>query len=49
MRNYPSSLQLRIRLKTDNLYELCQLCLPIINEVDLPSIKTWEIPMDSNP
>ena len=49
MPNYPSSLQLRIRLKTDNLYELCQLCLPIINEVDLPSIKTWEIPMDSNP
>ena len=49
MPNYPSSLQLRIRLKTDNLYELCQLCLPIINEVDLPSIKTWEIPMDSKP
>ena len=49
MPNYPSSLQLRIRLKTDNLYELCKLCLPIINEVDLPSIKKWRIPSDDTP
>ena len=47
MANYPSSFNLEIQLRTNNLYELCQLCLPIINEVDLPSIKTWEIPIDS--
>ena len=49
MANYPGSLSLETRLKTNNLYELCQLCLPIINEVDLPGIKSWKIPMDSNP
>ena len=49
MSNFPSSFNLTITLKTDNLFELCQLCLPIINEIDLPSIKSWEIPMDSNP
>ena len=49
MANYPGSLELEVRLKANNLYELCQLCLPIINEVGLPTIKTWEIPIDSTP
>ena len=49
MANYPDSFELEVRLKANNLYELCQLCLPIIKEVGLPSIKKWRIPSDDDP
>ena len=49
MANYPGSFELEVRLKANNLYELCQLCLPIINEVGLPDIKKWRIPSDDIP
>lgn len=49
MLNYPGSFSLEIRLEINNFYELCQLCLPIIKEVELPSIKKWQIPLDNIP
>lgn len=48
MSNYPGSLELEVRLKANNLYQLCQLCLPIINQVELPTIKKWRISSDDN-
>ena len=49
MVNYPGSLQLKVKLSTNNLYELCQLCLPIVSEAKLPTIKKWKIPSDDDP
>ena len=49
MVNYPCSFELEIEFEAYHLYDLCELCLPIIEEVGLPSIKNWEIPLDSDP
>ena len=49
MANYPDSFELEVRLETNNLYELCQLCLPIVSEAKLPTIKKWKIPSDDDP
>ena len=49
MINYPNSLELEIYFEASHLYELCQLCLPVIEEAGLPSIRDWEIPQDSIP
>ena len=49
MINYPNSLELEIYFEASHLYDVCQTCLPVIEEVDLPSIREWEIPSDSTP
>ena len=48
MANYPGSFEFKIYFEASNLHEICQLCLPISEEVGF-SIYTWEIPPDSIP
>lgn len=43
----PSSLSLYIDLQGNTLLELCELVLPLLPQVGLPSIQEWEIPQYS--
>ena len=45
MVNYPSSFKFRIYFNVTHLYDLCELCLPLLEESGLPGIRQWEIPL----
>ena len=49
MVNYPGSFEFEIYFEASHLYDVCQACLSVIEEVGLPSIREWEIPTDSDP
>ena len=48
MVNYPGSFEFEIYFEAAHLYDLCELCLPVIEEAGLPSIRQWEIPLYGN-
>ena len=49
MVNTPNSFEFEIYFTASHLYDVCQLCLPIIEESGLPNIREWEIPLDETP
>ena len=49
MVKYPSSFKFEIYFEASHLYDVCQVCLPVIEEAGLPSIRQWEIPLDATP